>query len=84
MLPPGIDTLVRSLPNRSDFIRQAVVEKLEREHHREKKTEATAQDLSTLEQTRDKVLVKKPPKERSKLRAVLNEFIKELKRGEES
>ena len=84
MLPPGIDALVRSLPNRSDFIRLAVVEKLEREHHREKKTEATAQDLSTLEQTRDKVLVKKPPKERNKLRAVLNEFIKELKRGEES
>lgn len=82
MLPPGIDALVRSLPNRSDFIRAAVIEKLEREHRGEKESEATAQSLQTLEEIRDKVLMKKPPKERGKLRAVLNEFIKELKQGE--
>lgn len=31
MLPEDIDTIVRSMPNRSEFIRQAIIEKLERE-----------------------------------------------------
>lgn len=82
MLPPGIDALVRSLPNRSDFIRAAVIEKLEREHRGEKESEATAQSLQTLEEIRDRVLIRKLPKERAKLRSILNEFIKELKQGE--
>jgi hypothetical protein len=30
-LPPEIDAVVRSLPNRSDFIRKAIAEKLERD-----------------------------------------------------
>ncbi|MGK7895051.1 MAG: ribbon-helix-helix domain-containing protein [Xenococcus sp. (in: cyanobacteria)] len=30
-LPPEIDKIVRSLPNRSDYIRQAIIEKLDRE-----------------------------------------------------
>lgn len=30
-LPPDLDALVRSLPNRSEFMRQAIVEKLRRE-----------------------------------------------------
>jgi hypothetical protein len=31
MLPEEIDELVRSMPNRSEFIRQAIIEKLERD-----------------------------------------------------
>lgn len=31
MLPPEMDSVVRALPNRSDFIRQAIAEKLEKE-----------------------------------------------------
>lgn len=31
MLPGDIDTVVKAMPNRSEFIRQAVLEKLERE-----------------------------------------------------
>jgi hypothetical protein len=31
LLPPELDALVRSLPNRSAFIREAIAEKLERE-----------------------------------------------------
>ena len=31
MLPLEIDSVVRSLPNRSEFIRQAVLEKMERD-----------------------------------------------------
>lgn len=31
MLPQEIDKIVRSLPNRSEYIRQAIAEKLERE-----------------------------------------------------
>ena len=31
MLPHEIDAVVRSLPNRSDYIRQAIVEKLEKD-----------------------------------------------------
>ena len=31
MLPEEIDTIVRAMPNRSEFIRQAIIEKLERE-----------------------------------------------------
>lgn len=31
MLPPEIDEFVRSLPNRSEFIRQAIAEKIDRE-----------------------------------------------------
>ena len=31
MLPQEIDKIVRSLPNRSEYIRQAIIEKLERE-----------------------------------------------------
>lgn len=31
MLPLEVDAIVRSLPNRSDFIRQAVIEKLDRD-----------------------------------------------------
>ena len=30
-LPPEIDKIVRSLPNRSEYIRQAIIEKLDRE-----------------------------------------------------
>ena len=30
-LPPEIDAVVRSLPNRSDFIRKAIAEKLEKD-----------------------------------------------------
>ena len=30
-LPPEIDKVVRSLPNRSEFIRQAIAEKLEKD-----------------------------------------------------
>ena len=30
-LPPEIDSIVRSLPNRSEFLRQAIAEKLERD-----------------------------------------------------
>ncbi len=32
MLPPDLDEWVRSLDNRSEWIRQAVVEKYERDH----------------------------------------------------
>jgi Arc/MetJ-type ribon-helix-helix transcriptional regulator len=84
MLPPGIDALVRSLPNRSDFIRQAIVEKLEREHRGEKESEATTPNLPVLEQLRDRVLMRRPPKERGKLRTILNEFIHEIRVGEGS
>lgn len=31
MLPSKVDSIVRSLPNRSEFIRQSVIEKLIRE-----------------------------------------------------
>ena len=31
MLPKEIDKIVRALPNRSEFIRQAIIEKLERD-----------------------------------------------------
>ena len=31
MLPEEIDAIVRAMPNRSEFIRQAIIEKLERE-----------------------------------------------------
>lgn len=31
MLPEEIDAVVRAMPNRSEFIRQAIIEKLERE-----------------------------------------------------
>lgn len=31
MLPEDIDTIVRAMPNRSEFIRQAIIEKLERD-----------------------------------------------------
>ena len=31
MLPPEMDSVVRSLPNRSDFIREAIAEKLQKE-----------------------------------------------------
>ena len=31
MLPEDIDAIVRSMPNRSEFIRQAIIEKLERD-----------------------------------------------------
>lgn len=30
-LPPEIDKIVRSLPNRSEYIRQAIAEKLEKD-----------------------------------------------------
>ena len=30
-LPPEIDSIVRSLPNRSEFLREAIAEKLKRE-----------------------------------------------------
>ena len=30
-LPPEIDTIVRSLPNRSEYIRQAIAEKLKKD-----------------------------------------------------
>ncbi|MDJ0648557.1 MAG: ribbon-helix-helix domain-containing protein [Xenococcaceae cyanobacterium MO_188.B19] len=30
-LPPEIDNIVRSLPNRSEFLRQAIAEKLKRD-----------------------------------------------------
>lgn len=78
MLPPEIDALVRSLPNRSEFIRQAVIEKLEREHDGKTRGEATTHSLSTLEDIRDKILMRKPPRERGKLQVALNDFIKEL------
>lgn len=32
MLPPELDSWVRSLDNRSEWIRQAILEKYEREH----------------------------------------------------
>ena len=80
MLPPGIDMLVKAMPNRSDFIRSAIIEKLEREHGGEKESEATTPNLSTLEQLRDRVLMRRPPKERAKLRSILNEFIQEIQR----
>ena len=31
MLPEEIDAVVRAMPNRSEFIRQAIIEKLERD-----------------------------------------------------
>ena len=31
LLPRDIDSIVKALPNRSEFIRQAILEKLERE-----------------------------------------------------
>ncbi|NER32311.1 MAG: hypothetical protein F6J89_33110 [Symploca sp. SIO1C4] len=31
MLPPSIDTIVKAMPNRSEFMRAAVIEKLERD-----------------------------------------------------
>lgn len=31
MLPKEVDVIVRALPNRSEFIRQAIIEKLERD-----------------------------------------------------
>ena len=31
MLPEDIDQIVRAMPNRSEFIRQAIIEKLKRE-----------------------------------------------------
>ena len=77
MLPPEADVVVKAMPNRSDFIRAAVIEKLDREHSGE--TEKTG-----LEEIRDRILMKKPPKERGKLRAVLNEFIEELRTREGS
>ena len=72
------------MPNRSDFIRAAIIEKLEREHGGEKESEATTPNLSTLEQLRDQVLMRRPPKERAKLRSILNEFIQEIRVGEGS
>lgn len=35
MLPPDLDEWVRSLDNRSEWVRQAIIEKLEREKHRQ-------------------------------------------------
>jgi hypothetical protein len=32
MLPEEIDMVIRAMPNRSEFIRQAIIEKLEREN----------------------------------------------------
>jgi hypothetical protein len=37
-LPPELDQLVRPMPNRSEFIREAILEKLQREGLYEKKT----------------------------------------------
>lgn len=34
MLPPDLDNWVRSLENRSEWIRKAIVEKYEREHQK--------------------------------------------------
>ena len=31
MLPPDLDAIVRSLPNRSEFIREAIAEKVKKE-----------------------------------------------------
>ena len=31
MIPDEIDAIIRAMPNRSEFIRQAIIEKLERE-----------------------------------------------------
>ena len=31
MLPPEIDTIIRSLPNRSEYIRKAIAEKLKKD-----------------------------------------------------
>ena len=31
MLPEDLDEIVRAMPNRSEFIRQAIIEKLERD-----------------------------------------------------
>ena len=78
MLPPKIDTIVRAMPNRSDFIREAISEKLEREKLSEKEKHISILDHASLEAIRDSLLMKKPPKERRKLKAVLDAFIKEL------
>lgn len=39
MLPPEIDAIVRDMPNRSAFIRQAILEKLERDGGERRLTE---------------------------------------------
>ena len=72
MLPAKVDAFVRAMPNRSQFIREAIIEKLEREQ------EETSKELANLEAARDRVLLRKPPRERGKLRAALNAFIQEL------
>ena len=46
-LPPQIDVIVRSLPNRSDFIREAIAEKLKKEGLL---PEEVAKDLSACSQ----------------------------------
>ncbi len=33
MLPKEIDAIIRAMPNRSEFIRQAIIEKLQREKY---------------------------------------------------
>ncbi|NEP02729.1 MAG: hypothetical protein F6K58_29580 [Symploca sp. SIO2E9] len=72
MLPAKVDAVVRAMPNRSQFIREAIIEKLEREQYED------SSELLELEAARDRVLLRKPPKERGKLRAALNAFIEEL------
>lgn len=72
MLPAKVDAVVRAMPNRSQFIREAIIEKLEREQ------QENSTELLQLEAARDRVLLRKPPKERGKLRAALNAFIQEL------
>jgi hypothetical protein len=44
-LPPALDELVRSLPNRSEFIRQAIIEKLTREGLYEETNQTEAREF---------------------------------------
>ncbi|MBE9117209.1 hypothetical protein IQ249_15015 [Lusitaniella coriacea LEGE 07157] len=74
MLPPQIDKIVKALPNRSEFIRAAIIEKLAREEG-----EIASPVLANLEEIRDRVLMTQPPRERKKLKALLDAFITEIK-----
>lgn len=74
MLPQDIDKVVKAMPNRSEFIRTAIQEKLERQ----KEGDKSSFDSERVKEVRDNILMRQPPRERRKLQKVLDTFIAEI------
>lgn len=74
MLPQDIDKVVKAMPNRSEFIRTAILEKLEREKGGQK----TFLEEERVKEVRDSILMRQPPRERRKLQKLLDAFIEEI------